>query len=98
MELGDPAVARQQRVEGPAERDRLPGQWGGEADGEPDGMYSGVGAAGSVGDRGGTEEPLEHALELHLHRAARRLALPPDEPAAVEVQRGEKCPAHRPAI
>jgi hypothetical protein len=33
-----------------------------------------------------------------LDRAACRLALPSDKPGAVEVQRGEEGPAHRPAI
>ena len=40
----------------------------------------------------------ERVALLHLDRAAGGLALPPDEPGAVEVQRGEECPAHRPGI
>ena len=58
----------------------------------------GVGAAGRVRHRAAAEEALQHPLELHLDRAAGRLALPPHEAGAVEVQRGEEGPAHRAGI
>ena len=61
-------------------------------------MHSGIGAARRVGHGAAAEEALQHPLELDLDRAAGRLALPPDEPGAVEVQRGEEGPAHRPGI
>ena len=61
-------------------------------------MHSGVGAARRMGHGAAPEEPLQHALELDLDRAAGRLALPSDEPGTVEVQRGEEGPAHRPGI
>jgi hypothetical protein len=59
---------------------------------------AGVGSAGGVGGHPVSEEALEHALELGLDRSAGGLALPSDERGAVELQRGEKCPAHRAGI
>jgi hypothetical protein len=61
-------------------------------------VHPGIGAARRVGRRAPGEKALQHPLELDLYRAPGRLALPPDEPGAVEVQRGEECPAHRPGI
>jgi hypothetical protein len=61
-------------------------------------VHPGIGAAGRVGRGAAGEEALQHPLELDLNRAPGRLALPPDEPGAVEVQRGEESPAHRPGI
>jgi hypothetical protein len=61
-------------------------------------MHPGIGPARGV-SRGRTiEEALQNPLELDLDRASGRLALPPHEPGAVEVQRGEEGPAHRPGI
>ena len=61
-------------------------------------MHSGIGAARRMSHGAAGEKALQHPLELDLDRATGRLALPPDEPGAVEVQRGEECPAHRPGI
>ena len=61
-------------------------------------MDAGIGAAGRVRHGGVSEESLEHLLELRLDRPARRLSLPADEAGAVELQRGEEGPAHRPGI
>ena len=71
---------------------------GGEGDAEPLGVDAGVGAARGMGHRPATEEPLEHALDFDLYRAAGSLPLPPHEPGAVELKRGEIGPAHRPGI
>jgi hypothetical protein len=61
-------------------------------------MHAGIGSTGGVGCGRVREQALEHALELGLDGAAGGLALPPDKPGTVEVQRGEECPAHRPGI
>ena len=98
MHRFDPAVRRQQRVERAAKRGDGPGRGCGEADGESDGVHAGVGSARGVGHRPPGEEPLQDPLELALNRAPGGLALPPHEPGAVEVQRGEEGPAHRPGI
>ena len=72
-----------------------PGIGCGEADAEAERVHAGIGAAGGVGGGAVPEEALEDPLELGLDRSAGRLALPSDKPGAVEVQRGEECPAHR---
>jgi len=61
-------------------------------------VYPRIGAAGRSGGGAVPEQALEHPLELELHRSSGRLALPPNKPGAVEVQRGEEGPAHRPGI
>ena len=94
----DPAVLGEKCVERAAEAVRGPGSRGGKADGESRGVYPGVGAPGRRGRRVLPQQALEHALELGLHRPSGGLALPPDEPGSVELQRSEKGPAHRPGI
>jgi hypothetical protein len=58
-------------------------------------MDAGVGTTRCMSHDAPLEESRERALEFELDGAARGLTLPPDERSAVEVESGEKCPAHR---
>src|SRR5690349_12280009 len=98
LDFGDPAVRWQQSVERAAQVVGGPLSRGGEAHAEAFRVDARVGTSGCVGGNRAGEEALQDALELGLNRAAGRLALPSDKPGAVEVQRGEEGPAHRPAI
>ena len=61
-------------------------------------MHARIGTPRRVGHAPSAEEAFQDMLKFGLDRSAGGLALPPDKPGAVEVQRGEEGPAHRPAI
>jgi hypothetical protein len=81
----NPAVLREQGVEGPMESVVGPALRSGEAYGLPEGVYPRIGAPGSMSHRATAENALEDSLELALNRPACGLPLPSDEAGAVIV-------------
>jgi hypothetical protein len=98
MDLFDPAIAREKRVESSPQSGVGPTDRSVEADSLTCCMDAGIGAARGMRRSSPTKEALQNSLEFALNRAAGGLALPPDKAGAVIVQRGEEGPAHRPGI
>jgi len=78
-----PDLAWQQRIHSPPQLSRLPALAPQEADTLAEGVDAGIRSARAGRCRLSTHEPLEHGFKLGLHRAIRRLSLPPCEATPV---------------
>ena len=94
MDGSDPTIARQESIERAFQRGVAPIGWSAEADALANGVNSGIGPAGGMGDAAVGEQTLKNPLEFTLNRAPGRLALPTDKAGAIVLEGSEEGPAH----
>jgi hypothetical protein len=94
MDGSDPTITRQESIQRAAQCGVAPIDWGAEADALAEGVNSGIGTAGGMGNAAVGEQALKNPLEFTLNRAPGRLALPTDKAGAIVLEGSEEGPAH----
>ena len=94
MDGSDPTITRQESIQRAAQCGVAPIDWGAEADPLAEGVNSGIGTTGGMGNAAVGEQALKNPLEFTLNRAPGRLALPTDKAGAIVLEGSEEGPAH----
>ena len=97
-DFGNPAIRREQCVDGPPKRIRGPACGDNGADRHSERVDPGIGTTRRVHPDGMVQQAQQHRLDFALHCSRVGLNLPAREVSAVIVETGEDRPVHRDEI